>query len=59
MVKIRYTPREFPVKLDVLEGGKCEVILSEPVSSITPGQSAVFYNQDVVLSGGIIKEVKS
>jgi tRNA-specific 2-thiouridylase len=58
MVKIRYTPREFSVKLDVLEHHECEVSLSEPVASITPGQSAVFYNQDVVLSGGIIKEVK-
>jgi len=56
-VKIRYTPKEYPVKLSMLENGDCEISLQEPVSSVTPGQSAVFYNQDVVLAGGIIKEV--
>jgi len=56
-VKIRYTPKEYPVKLKVLENSDCEISLLEPVSSVTPGQSAVFYNQDVVLAGGIIKEV--
>ena len=56
-VKIRYTPREFPVKIQVLDNHECQISLAESVPSITPGQSAVFYNQDVVLAGGIIKEV--
>lgn len=56
-VKIRYTPKEFPVKLSVREDSECEISLGERVSSVTPGQSAVFYNQDVVLAGGIIREV--
>jgi tRNA-uridine 2-sulfurtransferase len=56
-VKIRYTIREHSARLKVLENNDCEIHLSEPIAAITPGQSAVFYNQDVVLAGGIIKEV--
>jgi tRNA-specific 2-thiouridylase len=55
--KIRYTPRLYGARIEVLENHDCEISLAEPVAGVTPGQSAVFYNQDVVLSGSIIKEV--
>ncbi len=55
--KIRYSPKEYDVRLTVLDDGQCEIRADEPISAVTPGQSAVFYNQDVVLSGGIINEV--
>ncbi len=32
------------------------VIFDEPQSSVTPGQSAVFYNGEIVLGGGIIQK---
>jgi tRNA-specific 2-thiouridylase len=34
-----------------------QVEFDEPQKSITPGQSIVFYDEDVVLGGGIIEKV--
>ncbi len=36
-------------------GDRIRVIFDEPQLAVTPGQSAVFYSQDVVLGGGIIE----
>jgi len=55
--KIRYTSRLHDSQLRVLENHECEITLAEPAAGVSPGQSAVFYNQDVVLAGSIIKEV--
>ena len=38
-------------------GKKAEVTFKKPIFAITPGQSAVFYNKDAVVGGGIIEEV--
>ncbi|MDM6824133.1 hypothetical protein QUG16_09595, partial [Escherichia coli] len=37
-----------------LDDDRIEVIFDEPVAAVTPGQSAVFYNGEVCLGGGII-----
>jgi len=37
--------------------GKVRIKFSQPQMAITSGQSAVFYDGDVVLGGGIIEEV--
>jgi tRNA-specific 2-thiouridylase len=53
-VKIRYLAP--PVKCDFLYlgGGKGRIFFAEPQLSVTPGQSAVLYDGDTVMAGGII-----
>lgn len=53
--KIRYKSPEVPATIAPLADGKVEVKLKEPQKAITPGQSVVFYKDDVVLGGGIIE----
>ena len=53
--KIRYKHKEQPATVTPLEGGFAKVVFDEPQRAITPGQSAVFYDGEVVLGGGIIK----
>lgn len=58
-VKIRnqHTPALAEIKFIRRDGhssSKAEITFEEPQRSITPGQSAVFYNGNIVLGGGII-----
>lgn len=56
-VQIRYNSNPVRVKELVKVGNKnLRVILKDDVSSVAPGQSAVFYEGDVLLGGGIIVE---
>jgi len=55
MVKIRYGHQAVPAAVKML-GKKIEVIFENAQESITPGQSAVLYDKDVLLGGGIIKQ---
>jgi tRNA-specific 2-thiouridylase len=52
-VKVRYKHNPAKAKVNV-ENGKAIVEFEEPQLSITPGQSTVFYDGDVLLGGGII-----
>ncbi len=52
-VKIRYRHREQPA-LVTPRGSSVSIVFDEPQRAITPGQSAVFYDGDTVLGGGIL-----
>lgn len=52
--KIRYSKKEAESIIEKLEDGKIKVTFEEPQRAPTPGQSAVFYIEDVVIGGGKI-----
>lgn len=52
--RIRYNGRNTPAKVRSVDGG-AEIEFDEPVRAITPGQAVVFYENDVVLGGGLIE----
>lgn len=54
-VRIRYNAPEVKGFLSA-EAGRVRVDFQEPQKSVTPGQSVVFYHEDVVLGGAIIDE---
>ncbi len=53
-VKVRYRSRPLKAIVYPEKNGDCRVELQEPEAAITPGQSAVFYDEDIVLGGGFI-----
>lgn len=54
--KIRYKSKPVIAKIIPINEDKIKVIFSQKQKSVTPGQSVVFYDGDIVLGGGIIKE---
>jgi len=53
-VKIRYNHPGTPATIVPLTGGRAKVQLHAPQRAVTPGQAAVFYQDDLVLGGGWI-----
>ena len=54
LVKIRYLHSPAPARLIPLTDRSVHVIFEQKQRAITPGQSVVFYDNDVVLGGGVI-----
>ncbi len=52
-VKIRYAAKPMTATVTV-ENGMAKAVFDVPVRAVTPGQSAVFYCNDVVAFGGVI-----
>jgi tRNA-specific 2-thiouridylase len=55
-VKTRYRQQDIPCHVTPLDDDTLEVIFDTPQAAVTPGQSAVFYNNEVCLGGAIIEE---
>ncbi|MFZ5989789.1 MAG: tRNA 2-thiouridine(34) synthase MnmA [Bacillota bacterium] len=53
--KIRYSAKEADATIYPLEDGRAKVVFDTPQRAITPGQSVVFYDEDIVVGGGIIQ----
>ncbi|MEE9396631.1 MAG: tRNA 2-thiouridine(34) synthase MnmA [Methylococcales bacterium] len=53
--KTRYRQMDQPCTVYPLDKGRCRVIFDQPQRAITPGQSVVFYQDEVCLGGGVIE----
>jgi tRNA-uridine 2-sulfurtransferase len=53
--RIRYRQQDQDCTIERLDGDRCEVRFAMPQRAITPGQSIVFYADEVCLGGGIIE----
>ncbi len=53
-VKIRYLHKPAPATINIIDKTSAEIAFDENQRAITPGQSTVFYNGNIVLGGGII-----
>ncbi len=56
--RIRYNHPGAAARVTPLEGGLARVELEAPARAITPGQACVFYQDDLVLGGGWIRNVE-
>ena len=59
--QIRYRSHSVPVTIVPLEqhdqkGSRIKIVFDQPQFGITPGQAAVWYDQDLVLGGGVIEK---
>lgn len=55
VVKTRYRQEDIPCTVTPLGDDKISVRFDSPVAAVTPGQSAVFYQDEVCLGGGVIE----
>ena len=53
-VKIRYLSNPTPAVIYKIDKTKVKVKFKKPVRAITPGQSVVFYKDDILIGGGTI-----
>ena len=53
-VKTRYSSNEAKAKISMKDKNTIKVVFDAPQRALTPGQSAVFYIDDIVLGGGKI-----
>ncbi|MEW6606812.1 MAG: tRNA 2-thiouridine(34) synthase MnmA [bacterium] len=55
VAKIRYLHPETKAIIHPVNNDKVEVVFEQPVRAVTPGQSVVFYKDEVLLGGGVIE----
>ena len=54
--KIRYAAPHAHARIESLGEGRLRTVFEEPQRAATPGQSVVFYRDDLVIGGGIIEK---
>jgi len=54
---VRYKDVASPATVYPEVNGKIRVVFDEPKRAITPGQSVVLYNDDILIGGGVIEKV--
>ena len=57
-VKLRYAAPAVSAKI-IFCGSEAEIFLDTPVRAVTPGQSAVIYDADLLVAGGFIDSAKN
>jgi tRNA-specific 2-thiouridylase len=55
LVKIRYSAKEVEAWVSPMEGNQVSVRFDRPARDVTAGQAAVFYQDELMLGGGIIQ----
>jgi tRNA-uridine 2-sulfurtransferase len=55
-VKTRYRQNDIPCTIVPIDNENIKVVFDDPQVAVTPGQSAVFYLDDICLGGGIIEK---
>ena len=53
-VKTRYSSKQAKARISMYDKDTIKIVFDEPQRALTPGQSAVFYIDDIVLGGGKI-----
>ncbi|MFH1426637.1 MAG: tRNA 2-thiouridine(34) synthase MnmA [Candidatus Kerfeldbacteria bacterium] len=56
-VQVRYRQKAVDSVVTQIDEKKIEITFDQPVRAITPGQSAVLYDNDCVIGGGVISQV--
>lgn len=56
-VRIRYNAPEVEATVSMMDDGNVRVDFKDPQDAVAPGQSVVFYHNDIVLGGAIIDQV--
>lgn len=54
--KIRLQHKEVDATVSPLDDDKAQILFRDPQLAVTPGQSVVFYLEDIVFGGGIIEQ---
>jgi len=57
LAKVRYQAKPAEATISPLENGRVKVSFKDKQRAITKGQSVVFYDNDIVVGGGIIEEI--
>ncbi|MDR0355167.1 MAG: tRNA 2-thiouridine(34) synthase MnmA, partial [Deltaproteobacteria bacterium] len=56
--RLRYRQKDLPAVVEPLDDGRLLLSFRTPQKAVAPGQAAVFYQDDLVIGGGVIESAK-